>query len=168
MIINKEDYYFGGALSVFFANNTDSRPSLVEPGDNSSRSYLMMSNTSGAFYLYMKYNNSGRDNKTHTSFTWDFDFTRNEVELIQKHIDSGEKVYIALLCNRKDYDNKGIALLTQKEYQYCIAGKPRITIRLEKRDKRFRHHFVVLGGEKPREIRRNRIMGKITEIEDVV
>lgn len=165
MIINKEDYYFGGALSVFFANNTDSKPSLVEPGEKSSRSYQMMSNTSGTFYLYMKYSNTGREDKTH-SFTWDFDFTANEAEHIQKRIDSGDRVYIVLLCNKKEFDNKGIALLTQNEYLFCTAAKPRITIRLEKSDKRFRHHFVALGGERPIEIRRNRIMGKITEIED--
>lgn len=65
--IQKQDYYFGAALSMFLSKNKDARPSIVEATET-SRQYNMMTDTSETFSLYMKYTSS--ENRASDGRVW--------------------------------------------------------------------------------------------------
>lgn len=164
--IQKQDYYFGAALSVFFTQNKDAKPSLIESKEESSRSYLMISDTSPTFYLYMKYR-VGTSVSKDGSLSWSFTFTPKEKQIIQQYIDNNHKTYVALLCSEKEFFNTHIAVLTQNEYIRACAENDTITVKLEKHDKQFKHTFSIISNQKRLfSIKRNRFEGKITDIVD--
>lgn len=160
--INKQDYYFGAALSRLLSRNNDSRPSLIErPDDGKSRTYNMITNTSDDFYIYMKYC-SQETNRCSGARTWQFTFNDADREHIADCVSSGEKTYIVLICGTKDLNDGEVVILTQNEYA-AISHKKSVTIRLDKNRKQVE---VAEKGGAGLQIARNRPDGRLTDIED--
>lgn len=156
--IQKRDYYYGAALSLLLSKNKDALPSLIECSDSCCQ-YLMITDTSKDFYLYMKYTSNEVDKRT-----WQFTMTDTDKERINSCIQSGLKTYIVFICGSDDLSNGEIAILTQNEYAK-LAHKSAIRIKLQGISPK---KFTIADRttSKGRSVDRNRFDNRITDIKD--
>lgn len=162
--VQKRDYYYGSALSIFLSKNQDSRPSLVECSDLCCQ-YKMISDTSQEFHLYMKY--TGQEtSRVGDERVWRFPLTDADKQRISKCIDSGLNTYLILICGCKDLCSGEIAVLTQSEYEK-VAHKTNIGIKLQGKSPK---KYLVIDRKSDRSfaVPRNRFDGKITDIKECI
>lgn len=162
--INKQDMFFGAALSHLLNKNVDSSTSLLENADEArqARMYKMITNTSEDFRIYMKYRSQGAKLRCVDSTSWQFTFNDADKMRIEECIASGEKTYIVLICGSENLVGGEIVVLTQNEY-LAVAHKQSITIKIRKRCRQIEVAEKSGVGLK---IDRNRSNKKLTEILD--
>ncbi len=161
--MQKRDYYFGAALSLFLSKNTDSCPSLVECSETSCQ-YRMITDTSEDFFLYMKYcshSKAGQDERA-----WQFSLSDTDKDRINDCIRSGLKTYIILICGEESLCDGEIAVLTQKEY-LTMAHKKAIRVKLQGKSPK---KYIVADRQSSRVLLpdRNRFDSKLTDIKDCI
>lgn len=156
--VQKRDYFFGAALSLFLSKNDDSCPSLVECSETSCQ-YCMITDTSEDFYLYMKYTSNEVDKRT-----WQFSMTDTDKERINGCIQSGLKTYIIFICGSDDLSNGEIVVLTQNEYAK-LTHKSSIRIKLQGKSPK-KYTIVDRASSEIRSVDRNRFDYRITDIKD--
>lgn len=166
--ISQKDYYFGAALSVFFTQNKDAKPSLIESLNSDSRCYEMISDTADySFCLYMKRKTAYKKQKDN-SLSWSFVFSPNEKSKIQEYIKDGKRVFILLLCSEGNYKNTVIAVLTQNEY-LSLEHKKSVTVKWEMAPINRKQKFTIPNrGNNSIYIDCNRIERKFTDIQDAI
>ncbi len=159
--VQKRDFYFGAALSLFLSKNNDSRPSLVECSETSCQ-YRMITDTSEDFYLYMKYCSHGSTKQNEKA--WQFTLTDTDKERINNCIRSGLKTYIILICGSDNLSEGEIVVLTQSEFM-TIAHKTGIRIKLSGKSPK---KYVVADRQSSNvlTVDRNRFDTKLTDIKD--
>lgn len=161
--IQKRDYFFGAALSLFLSKNNDACPSLVECSESSCQ-YRMITDTSEDFYLYMKYTSHGElkgDERI-----WQFSLTDTDKDRIDCCIKSGFKTYIIMICGNDDLSDGEIAVLTQNEYA-TIAHKTGIRIKLQGKSPK---KYLIADRKltKTLAVDRNRFDYRLTDIKDCI
>ncbi len=162
--INKQDMFFGAAISHLLNKNADSSTSLLENADETrqARMYKMITNTSEDFRIYMKYRSHGAKHLRSDSTSWQFTFNDADRLRIEECIASGEKTYIVLICGTENLVGGEIIVLTQNEYR-AIAHKQSVTIKIRKGCRQIE---VAERGGIGLKIDRNRSNKKLTEILD--
>ena len=169
--IQKRDYFFGAALSMFFNHNTDSKPSLIESCGEEACVYRMTTDNSDDFYIYMKYASNELDEpENENERVWQINFSEKDKNVIRECINSGYATFLLLILgSKKLYDNKAkdnasfgeIAVLTKKDYER-ISHKTGIRIKLVGTRPKV---FKIADGKKDfYPIERDRIEKKFTEI----
>lgn len=159
--IQKRDYYFGAALSIFLSKNIDACPSLVECSDTSCQ-YRMTSGSSEDFHLYMKYASHCTINADER--VWQFSLTDTDKARINECIRSGLKTYIALICGDSTLSDGEIAILTQTKYKE-ISHKTGIRLKLQGKSPK---KYIIADRKSSNIIKidRNLFDSKITDIKD--
>lgn len=153
--IQKQDYYFGVALSSLFNNNCDATLTLLENG-SSSREFRMTTNTSSEFILYMKY--ASKASVQGREKTWRFSITDSERQKIGHFIHNEERLFVILICGDKDLKTGDIAVLTTAEFNQ-LSGKTGISVKVTGPNAKV---FHIQGIKKP--VQRNRIEKRLTDL----
>ena len=159
--VQKRDYFFGAALSLFLCKNDDSCPSLVECSETSCQ-YRMTTGTSDDFYVYMKYASRGEIKQGER--VWQFSLTTTDKERINSCIKSGLKTFIILICGEESLLDGEIAVLTQSEY-LSMSHKTGIRIKLQGKSPK---KYIVADRQSSKAliVDRNRFDYKLTDIKD--
>lgn len=159
--IQKRDYYFGAALSLLLSKNGDARPSLVECSESSCQ-YLLSTDTSEDFYLYMKY--STFESQKPNEHTWQFSLSDTDKARIASCIQSGKCTFIIFICGNENLSDGEVAVLTQKEYAQ-LAHKSSIRIKLVGKSPK---KYIVADRQssKALSVDRNRFDYRLTDIKD--
>lgn len=159
--IQQRDFFFGAALSMFFKHNQDAKPSLIDTKDNKSQLFRMATDTSEDFYIYMKYTCNELERKRENSHAWQFTFTKNDIEIIERCAQEKALVYIFLICGNIEAFSGEIAIIKKEEYDTIINERSTFIVKTKgERPK----NFIIKIDNTLLTIKRNRIEKKITEI----
>lgn len=155
----QRDFYFGAALSMFLRYNSDSRPTLFENIDKTTRLIKMTTSTSDDFYVFMKYT-IRQKNCVHKYTSWNFQFSEKDKEVIQTFNSPNTPLYIFFICGI-DGNTGEVAILKYDEY-LLIEHKTSVTINKENKcDKHFNIHYAK-SKKDTLPLATNRITKKIT------
>lgn len=150
--IKVADFYYGAVLSMLFNNHIN--PALVE-GDDDRQVYDLTTDT-GECRLFIKYRADKQDTKTLDYNSWLFTFTDSDKSEIQRYIEGGYNLLLALVCGVEGLSNSEIAVVDKDQIkQLNSLGKSSITISRKKNERAYR---ISVGGgrENAMQIKTNR------------
>lgn len=153
--IKTADFYYGAVLSMLLNNGV--MPALFENGDD--RQVYDFTTDKSECRLFVKYraNKNGAKNPDYSS--WGFSIANDKSEL-QKYIDEGKNLILALVCGSSELSESQLAILDTAQIQDILSrGKDSITISRKKGEKAFR---VSVGGS-----RENAIQIKCNRFEEL-
>ena len=153
--IKVADFYYGAVLSMLFHNGV--MPALVENGDD--RQVYDFTTDKSECRLFIKYRANKQDTKKPDYSSWIFAISDDKAEL-QKYIDEGKNLLLALVCVSSELDKSQLAILDKSQIQDILSReKTSITISRIKGEKAFR---ISVGGG-----RENSIQVKCNRFEEL-
>ena len=138
--IKVADFYYGAVLSMLFNNHIN--PALVESDEN-RRIYDLTTN-SGDCRLYIKYRADKQNNKTEDYNSWQFVFTKSEINELKDYIERGFNLSMELVCGVEGFTDSEIATLDKGQIEKILSrNKESISISRKKSERAYR---ISLGG----------------------
>jgi len=153
--IKVADFYYGAVLSLLFNNNIV--PALVEGNDD--RQVYDFTTNNIDFRLYIKYRSKCYTGTTGEYRSWQFSFSKEDLEEITDYLKGGYNLQLALGCGTDGLNGSELAVLNSEDIRKCfVSGKTSITISRAKGERAFR---ISIGGGRDNSIRvpSNRLIG---------
>lgn len=138
--IKVADFYYGAVLSMLF--NKHINPALVESNDD--RQVYDLTTNNGDCRLYIKYRTDKQNTKTSNYNSWQFIFTKSEVDELKEYISKRYNLSIALVCGLDGLRDSEIAVLDKGQIEEILSlNKLSITISRKKNERAYR---IAIGG----------------------
>lgn len=150
--IKVADFYYGAVLSMLFSNKIT--PALIESGID--RQIYDFTTNNMDFRLFIKYRTDKKIVKAQDYNSWYFNLTDKDIQEINRFINEGEKLVLALVCGAEDLGESEITILNNNEMKEIIAqNKTSLTVSRRKGEKAYR---ISMGGgrENSMQVKTNR------------
>lgn len=103
MSVSEVELFHGAMLAKLFRSDKPVSLRMIEMDfEQSSRAYLV----NDAAYIYTKHSKKPRKGTRHPTYTWIFTFRKNHIEDLQRFLQKGKDVYLALVCGQLEVNGK--------------------------------------------------------------
>lgn len=138
--ITQADFYYGAVLSTLL--NHKITPAYVESNQDSQIYDFSLNHVD--FRLYAKYTKDRKNTTTKDYNSWQFGFSKSEIEEIKDYLEKDYNLVIVLVCGMKNLNESEIAVLDKEQIQELIGlNKESISISRKKNE---RYYRISIGG----------------------
>lgn len=135
--LKESDYYYGAVLSTLLNNKIC--PVLFESGHD--RQIYDCTTDNGNFRLYLKYRSTANSTSTPDYYSWQFVFSKNDIEELQTYLNEKERLplVLGLICGHTPMAKSHYAVVPEDVLRSILnQGKNSVTISWKKGEQNYR------------------------------